>query len=470
MKIELFKPFLDKIRNILSTKIDVSPVGVPVEDLLKSIEEDEQVIKAALDNEIIDLEEFVEKMDELKKKKEDLKVKKQDYADAIITNEKGEILFLLRTLTDTFCPGCWSLPGGKIDKGETPEQAVIREVKEETNLTIINPVLILTKEIDNGNIYYFTCQVENKLIEPSIILVNDEHQGYSFMNKEKWSEVPLLLDLDDTIDSIIGDITEMTFDLFPTFGNDHSKYSNIEEAIANTHNFPKDNFMLNLFAKGEIEDDDYVDYIEKAYSDPSHGGKLTQLKAQDKNGKLVRKWVSKGELKKLANHAKHTPKSNLEKVVKEHPNPNIREVANSELSRREKDEKEPEEKENYETHPYHGKEIKFNPDDGSAQDEEGNSIDIKKLHEYYDMKNNSIVEKMQTMTDELTKSIKKHKRVKNKLLKEFYNKITKTHFSVSKDVPSAYKSSIMIIEKMGLKEEDVDKDKLTKILIKKFGG
>jgi len=35
----------------------------------------------------------------------------------------------------------WALPGGHIDKGETPRKAVIREVKEEANL-IINPKYI----------------------------------------------------------------------------------------------------------------------------------------------------------------------------------------------------------------------------------------------------------------------------------------------------------------------------------------
>lgn len=32
--------------------------------------------------------------------------------------------------------GTWSLPGGAVEKGETLQQAVIREVKEETNLTV----------------------------------------------------------------------------------------------------------------------------------------------------------------------------------------------------------------------------------------------------------------------------------------------------------------------------------------------
>ena len=36
----------------------------------------------------------------------------------------------------------WSIPGGIVELGEETKQAVIREVKEETNLTVDNPELI----------------------------------------------------------------------------------------------------------------------------------------------------------------------------------------------------------------------------------------------------------------------------------------------------------------------------------------
>lgn len=38
--------------------------------------------------------------------------------------------------------GKWSIPGGLVDLGESPEQAVIREVKEETCLEVKAPRLI----------------------------------------------------------------------------------------------------------------------------------------------------------------------------------------------------------------------------------------------------------------------------------------------------------------------------------------
>lgn len=40
--------------------------------------------------------------------------------------------------------GLWALPGGRIEPGETPEDAVIREVREETAITIEAPEALRT--------------------------------------------------------------------------------------------------------------------------------------------------------------------------------------------------------------------------------------------------------------------------------------------------------------------------------------
>ena len=51
-----------------------------------------------------------------------------------IFNKNKEVL--LQHKSRGFGKGKWNGPGGKIEKGETPEEATIREVKEETGLIV----------------------------------------------------------------------------------------------------------------------------------------------------------------------------------------------------------------------------------------------------------------------------------------------------------------------------------------------
>lgn len=58
----------------------------------------------------------------------------------ILYNEENGLL--LEKRTDT---GEWCTPGGALELGETLEEALKREVKEETNLDIVNPKLFEIK-------------------------------------------------------------------------------------------------------------------------------------------------------------------------------------------------------------------------------------------------------------------------------------------------------------------------------------
>jgi 8-oxo-dGTP pyrophosphatase MutT (NUDIX family) len=58
----------------------------------------------------------------------------------LVVNEKGEVLLMLRR-------GIWDLPKGKLDAGETLEACALREVTEETGITLLElqKFLIVTR-------------------------------------------------------------------------------------------------------------------------------------------------------------------------------------------------------------------------------------------------------------------------------------------------------------------------------------
>lgn len=68
--------------------------------------------------------------------------------DAIAINNKNQIL-LVKRAEHVFRGGKWGLPGGYLDRDETIKEAVVREVKEETNLKA-KPIKLF-KVIDNPN-------------------------------------------------------------------------------------------------------------------------------------------------------------------------------------------------------------------------------------------------------------------------------------------------------------------------------
>jgi len=76
----------------------------------------------------------------MKFKKKDLKLKGEDknHAQVVLINEEGLICLVSRKDDHNN----FGLVGGKVDEGETYEEAAIRETKEETGLTIKNLTLI----------------------------------------------------------------------------------------------------------------------------------------------------------------------------------------------------------------------------------------------------------------------------------------------------------------------------------------
>ena len=72
---------------------------------------------------------------------------------AVVTDDQGRLLLVLRG--NEPAKGCWSVPGGRKESGESDAGATAREVLEETGLHVVVGALAGTVERDapNGSVY-----------------------------------------------------------------------------------------------------------------------------------------------------------------------------------------------------------------------------------------------------------------------------------------------------------------------------
>lgn len=55
---------------------------------------------------------------------------------AVIRNKHGQILIARRPVTHKVAGGLWEFPGGKIEAGESPKEALKREIREELGIEV----------------------------------------------------------------------------------------------------------------------------------------------------------------------------------------------------------------------------------------------------------------------------------------------------------------------------------------------
>ena len=117
----------------------------------------------------------------------------------------GRILMLKRPDDSHSYPGRWSLCAGKIEKGETPQQAAVREILEETGIKKIvkrgelPPVMVR----ENGiiwKVYPFIFDAGD--IEP---VLNEENEGYRLVDYKELGSMYLV----ERTCEIVGKLLEM---------------------------------------------------------------------------------------------------------------------------------------------------------------------------------------------------------------------------------------------------------------------
>ena len=102
----------------------------------------------------------------------------------IIKNENNEILIVKRHPKSRTDPETWELPGGKVEKGEFFTDALIREIKEETNLDV--NVGDFAEAIQNDYSHKRTVQIMMYLdVTGGEVKISEEHTDWMWADIEK---------------------------------------------------------------------------------------------------------------------------------------------------------------------------------------------------------------------------------------------------------------------------------------------
>ena len=107
-------------------------------------------------------------------------------ATKILNNTEEKIVFATQRGYGEYKDG-WEFPGGKIEEGESPQEALKREIKEELDITVNVGQLIQTIEYDYPTFHLsmdcFVCEIT----EGALVL--KEHEAAKWLTKNNLNSV-----------------------------------------------------------------------------------------------------------------------------------------------------------------------------------------------------------------------------------------------------------------------------------------
>jgi 8-oxo-dGTP diphosphatase len=108
----------------------------------------------------------------------------------VVFNDKKEILFLRRS-EKCSRPGGWDFPGGGIDFGEDPIKGILREVEEETQLTISEVEPIHLESTINGHGDFVIMVGYKATTSDNTPNLSWEHDAYKWVSEEEALKIEL---------------------------------------------------------------------------------------------------------------------------------------------------------------------------------------------------------------------------------------------------------------------------------------
>ncbi|MEJ0062346.1 MAG: (deoxy)nucleoside triphosphate pyrophosphohydrolase [Alphaproteobacteria bacterium] len=112
-------------------------------------------------------------------------------AAAVLIDADGKLLLTCRPPGKKFA-GLWEFPGGKVDAGEAPEQALVRELREELGIATspgcFTPLTFASHGYDDFHLLMplYGCRVWQGTPEPR------EGQGLAWVTKQELRDYDLL--------------------------------------------------------------------------------------------------------------------------------------------------------------------------------------------------------------------------------------------------------------------------------------
>lgn len=111
-------------------------------------------------------------------------------AKVVVRDGEGRCLLLRRSMSSKGNPGKWDLPGGKVDVGENLEQGLLREVAEETGLTISLQRVVGAAESESPTKMVVYLILEGR-VESGQVRLSSEHDDYAWVDRQSLVKVDL---------------------------------------------------------------------------------------------------------------------------------------------------------------------------------------------------------------------------------------------------------------------------------------
>ena len=105
-------------------------------------------------------------------------------------NENGEPIIFATQRGYGDLKGGWEFPGGKIEEGETPQEALVREIMEELETEIVVGELIDTIEYDYPTFHLSMDCFWAKIVSGDLVL--KEHEAAKWLTKDELDSVEWL--------------------------------------------------------------------------------------------------------------------------------------------------------------------------------------------------------------------------------------------------------------------------------------